>query len=112
MPQYLSTRKTYNLYLPGMAEPFKLSRTKLDLSLECPRCFYLDRCLGIARPSGPAFTLNSAVDALLKKEFDIPDDRIIPLLLAVGYPVKDLKLLPRAYRRDLKDFVFTDRYGK
>ena len=51
-------------------------------------------------------------EAMVKKEFDIPDDRIIPLLLAVGYPVKDLKLLPRAYRRDLKDFVFTDRYGK
>ena len=51
-------------------------------------------------------------EAMVKKEFDIPEDRIIPLLLAVGYPVKDLKLLPRAYRRDLKDFSFTDRYGR
>jgi len=39
--------------------------------LECPRCFYLDRRLGVARPSIPAFTLNSAVDHLLKKEFDL-----------------------------------------
>lgn len=39
--------------------------------MECPRCFYLDRRLGIGRPSIPAFTLNSAVDALLKKEFDL-----------------------------------------
>ena len=31
----------------------------------------MDRRLGISRPSGPAFTLNVAVDALLKKEFDV-----------------------------------------
>lgn len=51
-------------------------------------------------------------EAMIKKEFNIPDDRLIPLLLAVGYPIKDLKLLPRGYRRELKDFVYTDRYGK
>jgi CRISPR/Cas system-associated exonuclease Cas4 (RecB family) len=39
--------------------------------MQCPRCFYLDRRLGIGRPSIPAFTLNSAVDSLLKKEFDL-----------------------------------------
>lgn len=39
--------------------------------VECPRCFYLDNVLGTARPRGPAFTLNIAVDALLKKEFDV-----------------------------------------
>ena len=38
--------------------------------MECARCFYLDRRLGIARPAGFPFNLNSAVDALLKKEFD------------------------------------------
>lgn len=51
--------------------PFKLSRSKLDLFRECPRCFYLDRRIGIGRPKGPPFTLNSAVDKLLKAEFDI-----------------------------------------
>jgi hypothetical protein len=39
--------------------------------LRCPRCFYLDRRLGIDQPSGPPYTLNSAVDHLLKKEFDV-----------------------------------------
>jgi hypothetical protein len=58
-------------YTPNQTEPFKLSRSKLDLFLNCPRCFYLDRRFGIGRVSGPAFTLNSAVDHLLKKEFDI-----------------------------------------
>jgi RecB family exonuclease len=65
-----STRRKRNLYDPASGEPFKLSRTKIELFLDCPRCFYLDRRLGIARPTGPAFTLNSAVDFLLKKEFD------------------------------------------
>lgn len=50
--------------------PFKLSRTKIDMFMECSLCFYLDRKLGIARPSMPSFTLNLAVDNLLKKEFD------------------------------------------
>ncbi len=59
-----------NLFRPGSSEPFKLSRSRLDLFVNCPRCFYLEHRLGIKRPSGPAFTLNTAVDALLKKEFD------------------------------------------
>jgi len=41
------------------------------LFIGCKRCFYLDRRLGVARPPGFPFTLNSAVDTLLKKEFDI-----------------------------------------
>lgn len=49
---------------------WKLSRSKLDLFKECPLCFYLDNKLGVSRPKGPSFTLNIAVDALLKKEFD------------------------------------------
>lgn len=50
---------------------WRLSRSKIDLFVECPRCFYLDNKLGTARPPGFPFALNSAVDALLKKEFDI-----------------------------------------
>lgn len=50
---------------------WRLSRSKIDLFVECPRCFYLDNKLGTGRPRGPAFTLNVAVDALLKKEFDV-----------------------------------------
>src|SRR3989344_5793791 len=50
---------------------WRLSRSKIDLFVECPRCFYLDNKLGTGRPRGPAFTLNIAVDALFKKEFDV-----------------------------------------
>ncbi len=47
-----------------------LSRSKIDLFMECARCFYIDNKLGTARPPGFPFNLNSAVDALLKKELD------------------------------------------
>jgi CRISPR/Cas system-associated exonuclease Cas4 (RecB family) len=55
----------------SLCEPFRISRSKIDLFVECPRCFYLDARLGVKRPSLPGFTLNIAVDHLLKKEFDI-----------------------------------------
>lgn len=63
--------KKNHLFDPNSREPFRLSRTKIDLFLECPRCFYLDRRLGLRRSSMPAFTLNNAVDKLLKNEFDL-----------------------------------------
>src|SRR5205814_7838592 len=50
---------------------WRLSRSKISLFLDCPRCFYIDNKLGTARPPGYPFNLNSAVDALLKKEFDM-----------------------------------------
>ncbi|TSC60998.1 MAG: Uncharacterized protein G01um1014107_155 [Parcubacteria group bacterium Gr01-1014_107] len=64
----------------------KLSRSKIDLFIECPRCFYLDQRLGVKKPSLPAFTLNSAVDHLLKKEFDIhrAEERAHPLMNKYG----------------------------
>src|SRR3989304_1620920 len=55
----------------GSGEPYRVSRTKIQMFLDCPRCFYLDQRLGVRRPSFPSFTLNNAVDHLLKKEFDI-----------------------------------------
>ena len=48
----------------------QLSRSKIELFHECPRCLYLDVARGTPRPSGPPFTLNNAVDALMKSEFD------------------------------------------
>jgi len=71
MSEYYNSQRTRNLYDPKSTEPFKLSRSKLELFTECPRCFYLDRRLGVGRPPGFPFALNSAVDCLLKKEFDV-----------------------------------------
>jgi CRISPR/Cas system-associated exonuclease Cas4 (RecB family) len=58
------------LFDPKSDKPFPLSRSKVELFIDCPRCFYLDRRLGTGRPAGFPFNLNSAVDALLKREFD------------------------------------------
>lgn len=71
MSQYYNARRTRYLFDPKSKWPFELSRSKLDLFLNCPRCFYMDRRLGVAQPPGYPFSLNSAVDILLKKEFDI-----------------------------------------
>jgi hypothetical protein len=50
---------------------FEVSRSKFNDFLLCKRCFYLDRVLGVKVPDMPGWTLNSTVDELLKKEFDL-----------------------------------------
>lgn len=52
-------------------DKWKLSRSKIDFYIECPRCFYIDNKLGTKRPGMPSFNLNIAVDELFKKEFDV-----------------------------------------
>lgn len=47
-----------------------ISRSKVALYIECPCCFYKSVKWNIQRPPGFPFTLNNAVDVLLKKEFD------------------------------------------
>lgn len=64
-------KRQWYLFDPKSKEPFKLSRSKIELFTQCRRCFYLDVRRGVPRPKGPPFALNSAVDTLLKKEFDI-----------------------------------------
>lgn len=71
MSDYYRANRKSNLYDPKSNQSFRLSRSKLELFTKCPRCFYLDRRLGIGQPTGYPFNLNSAVDKLLKKEFDI-----------------------------------------
>lgn len=70
MSREKSYPRTRNLFNPASKLPYRLSRSRLENFIKCPRCFYLDRRLGIEPPPGPSFTLNSAVDELLKKEFD------------------------------------------
>jgi hypothetical protein len=70
MPQQKAI-KSRGMFNPKSKDPFRLSRSRIDLFLGCPYCFYLTWRLGVNRPSMPGFTLNNAVDRLLKKEFDI-----------------------------------------
>jgi len=65
-------------YIPEKQDLYKLSRSKVDFFLNCPRCFYMDRRLGIVQPPGFPFNLNSAVDNLLKNEFDYYRNLQIP----------------------------------
>jgi CRISPR/Cas system-associated exonuclease Cas4 (RecB family) len=62
------------LFDPSSKEPFRISRTKIEMFGECPRCLYLDVRHGVMRPETPAFTLNNAIDELFKREFDIHRD--------------------------------------
>jgi len=62
--------RSRNLFDPESTKPYKISRSGLELFHDCPRCFYFDKRLGLPRPPGFPFNLNSAVDALLKREFD------------------------------------------
>lgn len=57
-------------YKPGQTGSFKVSRSKIELFMQCPRCFWLDVRLKIKRPDGPPFNINKAIDELFKKEFD------------------------------------------
>lgn len=81
-------KRTRNIYDPASSEPFKLSRSKLEDFVKCPRCFYLDRRLGVGKPSMPGWTLNSAVDHLLKKEFDSYRERGEPHPLMTKYGIE------------------------
>jgi hypothetical protein len=67
-PKY-NAQRVRNMF--DQSKPFKLSRSKLELFVKCQRCFYMDRRLGINQPPGFPFNLNSAVDHLLKKEFNL-----------------------------------------
>lgn len=71
MSIFYNPKRVQNIYGQNTSVPFKLSRTKIDLFMNCPKCFYIDRKLGAGRPPGFPFNLNNAVDTLLKKEFDI-----------------------------------------
>ena len=63
---------------------------------------------GLGFESHPMDGINSDK---IKKEFGIPDEMIIPMLVAVGYPVPDLKLFPRAYRRSVSEVLRFDRFS-
>jgi CRISPR/Cas system-associated exonuclease Cas4 (RecB family) len=64
------TRQRSLPYQPGQTDSYKVSRSKIELFTQCPRCFWLDGRLKITRPSSPPFNINKTIDELFKKEFD------------------------------------------
>ena len=49
-------------------------------------------------------------ESCVKEKFNIPEDKIITMLIAVGYIKQGINLLPRAFRRDIKEFIKYDSY--
>lgn len=89
----------------------KLSRSKVDLFIQCPRCFWLDVVKGVKRPGGAPFTLNVAVDHLLKKEFDLLRESGEPHALMTEYgldlvPFKDERM--DEWRNNFKGVSYDD----
>lgn len=91
---------------------WKLSRSKIELFMECPRCFYIDNKLGTKRPPGPPFSINSAVDHLLKQEFDAHRKRGIQHPLQEKY---NIDAVPASHenldewRENFKGIQFVDK---
>jgi len=75
-------------YQPNQSAIFKVSRSKIELFMQCPRCFWLDVRLKIKRPNGPPFSINKAIDELFKKEFDIYRAKSEPHPLMLDNQVK------------------------
>lgn len=65
----MAVRKN-NTYKYEKGKEFRVSRSGIDSFIKCKRCFYINKVLNIKDIGGPGFSLNSAVDELLKKEFD------------------------------------------
>ncbi len=105
MSKYYSPIRSKGIYDPKDVKPFKLSRSKIDLFLECSRCFYLDRRLGVGRPPGFPFTLNNAVDTLLKQEFDIYRTSGKPHPLIEQYGIDAQPVLHEALDKWRQNFV-------
>ena len=104
-----SSYRGRRLFDPQSEVPHRISRSKIDLFLECPRCFYMDQRLGIGRPSSFPLTLNIAVDELLKKEFDILRESGDPHPIMKKYSIdavplkhKDLEVWRDALRRGIE----------
>jgi len=80
------------LYQRESPNPYKISRSAIESFLGCRRCFYLEKRLDIYPAGGLPFSLNSAVDHLLKKEFDIHRARGEPHPLMKKYGIKAVPL--------------------
>lgn len=93
----MSYKRRSQPYIPGQEEPYKISRSKIELFTQCPRCFWLDAREKIKRPSSPPFNINKTIDELFKKEFDIHREKGTPHPLikdnqikAIPYKHKDM----------------------
>lgn len=83
-------------YVPGQSVSFKVSRSKIELFKQCPRCFWLDVRLKIKRPDSPPFNINKAIDELFKKEFDTYRAKGEPHPIMLEH---ELKMIPFSHEK-------------
>lgn len=75
-------------YKPGQTAKYTVSRSKIELFTQCPRCFWLEARHAIKRPSSPPFQINKAIDELFKNEFDTYRSQQKPHPLMQEYNIK------------------------
>jgi hypothetical protein len=56
---------------PSLQKECWVSRSKIEMFVECQRCFYLDVRLGFSRPKSFPLSINNEIDRRLKEEFDV-----------------------------------------
>lgn len=101
--------KTKKVFDSASEKPFKLSRSKIELYCGCPHCFYLDRKLGVSPPGSLPFNLNSAVDHLLKKEFDSYREKGLPHPFMIKHGIKAIPFQHENledWRKNMKGVTF------
>lgn len=99
-------------YKKESKEPYKISRSGIESFVKCPRCFYLDKKLGVKQPAGFPFNLNSAVDHLLKKEFDIHRTKGTPHPLMKHYGIDAIPFSHKdmdTWRMNFKGLEYHDK---
>ena len=57
----------------------------MDLFLECPRCFYLDRCLGVGRPPEGWDAADYVLGKFTKEEIESIDSAVLRSADAIEY---------------------------
>jgi CRISPR/Cas system-associated exonuclease Cas4 (RecB family) len=82
-------------YQAGQTAVYKVSRSKIELFKQCPRCFWLDGRLKLSRPSGPPFNINKTIDELFKREFDAYRAKAEPHPLMTD---NQIKAIPYAHK--------------
>lgn len=92
---------------------FKLSPSSLNLFIDCPRCFWLEKVKKISRPEGAFPSLPAGMDKVLKEHFDrfMEQGTLPPELHTHG--LKDYNLfadkeLLKVWRNNLKGIEYFD----
>lgn len=98
--------------VPTKTAPVTLSRWQLELFSKCSRCFWLLKRHHIKQPEGYPLALNTAMDGLLKAEFDLYRAKGEPHPILVEHHINaklfsDIKRL-EVWRNNFQGLRWTD----